>query len=83
MPFYRFECKVCGHRKRKMLPSGQQTQPVACEKCQSTMWRDPNPPSTQVLEKLDNGLMAKPVERLADAERLYHERALTDPKRNR
>lgn len=43
------------------------------------MRRAPKPPTTNVAERLDNGLMPRAVERPADAERLYHERAHKPP----
>lgn len=47
------------------------------------MVRNPKPPTSNVVERLDNGFMARAVERPADAERLYKERArqseLNDP----
>ena len=39
------------------------------------------PTSARLLETLDNGLMARRVERPADAERLYKERARQDNRR--
>jgi hypothetical protein len=37
--------------------------------------REANPPSAQVMERLDNGAMPKVLERLADAENLFRDRA--------
>lgn len=42
--------------------------------CGLEMVRDPRPPSSRVTEVLDNGLMNKRLERLADAERLFADR---------
>lgn len=39
--------------------------------------------SSQVLEKLDNGIMARPVLRHANAEERYKQNAADDPKRRR
>jgi hypothetical protein len=41
--------------------------------------RTPKAPTAQVTETLDNGFMARRVERPAEAERLYKERARLDP----
>ena len=46
------------------------------------MERNPSGASSQAVERLDNGLMPKAVERIADAERLYKERANKDPANN-
>ena len=39
--------------------------------------------SSQVLERLDNGIMARPVLRNANAEERYKQNAAEDPKRRR
>lgn len=46
-----------------------------CKECGEEMVRDGTGPTSSVKEKLDNGMMPKAIERLSDAERLYHERA--------
>jgi hypothetical protein len=43
-------------------------------KCGKIMKRNPNPPSTHVKERLDNGVMSRALERYSDAERLFQER---------
>jgi hypothetical protein len=50
-----------------------------CTKCGGGVKRTPRPPTAFVKERLDNGIMPRAVERPADAERLYHERARKDP----
>jgi hypothetical protein len=75
MPLYHFECIQCGQVVRKILKAQDLAQTeVLC--CDTPCRRTPRPPSTQVKEVLDNGLMTKKVERLSDAERLFRERAL-------
>lgn len=72
MPLYYFQCETCGKEFRRILkPEEATSQPCACG---STLKRDPHPPSSRVTEVLDNGLMTKRIERLADAERLFRER---------
>lgn len=80
MPLYRFFCQSCEREWRKLLAAGQQKLPQPCRKCTNLMVRVPGAPSTQVLEELDNGLMAKKVTRLKDAEKLAKERAASDPR---
>lgn len=72
MPLYYFRCSHCGTASRRILKpeeAGSQT----CT-CGAFVTRTPQPPSTQVMETLDNGVMTKRLERLADAERLFAER---------
>lgn len=45
-----------------------------CKSCQSPLVRTPKAPTTRVVERLDNGLMVKALERLADAPELHRER---------
>jgi hypothetical protein len=44
------------------------------------MGRDAHPLTAQVVETLDNGWMTKAIERPADAERIFKERAAADPR---
>jgi hypothetical protein len=58
-------------------------EPQICAACAGAgratiLVRTPKPPTSQVTEVLDNGAMPKRLERLADAERLYRERAEAD-----
>jgi hypothetical protein len=55
-------------RAREPLPCGR-------EGCDAQLARVPKAPTTQITETLDNGLMARKLERPADAEQIYHERA--------
>lgn len=77
MPLYNFRCSKCWKLTKKiMLASEFEDSPgwITCE-CGYTAPREMSPPSTKTMEVLDNGRMAKPVERLADAERIFAERA--------
>jgi len=62
---------------------GEQKTPRPCPVCSEIMSRKPVPPSTQVHEVIDNGIMPRRLTRLADAERLNKERADKDPQRAR
>jgi len=77
MPQYKFICPKCNFKKSKLNKDS-----LSCPKCNETMERNPSGASSQAVERLDNGLMPKAVERIADAERLYKERANKDPANN-
>lgn len=79
MPLYYFRCGSCGAELKKLLTPAESKEPRTCE-CGGPFAREPKPPSNQVVERLDNGYMAKALERPADAERLYRERAAGDPR---
>jgi len=53
---------------------------VKCPICKVPMTRESEAPTSRVVEVLDSGLMSRRVERPADAERLYKERADKDNK---
>lgn len=76
MPAYYFECPECRASDRRIL-SAKAAKDYAqpCEECGRIMKRVPKPPSTQITETLDNGLMPRRLERPADAEQIYHDRA--------
>ncbi|WNM70304.1 hypothetical protein [Myxococcus phage Mx1] len=78
MPLYYFKCETCGAELKKLLSPAQAeefTKLFGCSACLGKLDRDPRAPSSQAMEKFDNGFMARPVERLADAERIFTERA--------
>jgi hypothetical protein len=80
MALYNFRCTgPCRSTKRKILKADQLKTVVGklCgnSDCGGVWEREPTGPTNQVYETLDNGLMPHKVERLADAERLFKERA--------
>lgn len=89
MPLYYFKCTDvdCPGTGRQLVTKaayligtlGRSTLP--CAVCGKPMERDPRPASSRVTETLDNGVMSRRVERPADAERLYKERARADNER--
>lgn len=89
MPSYSLTCSTCGRsRKRilvrpfKQLSDAEQSAFLQCENgCERLMTVGDPAPTTQVLESLDNGMMSRKVERHADAERLWAERAAKDPRK--
>lgn len=74
MPKYSFVCG-CGNRRDLIRPAGRQNGPFNCDKCGELMTRDPSPATSRMVEILDNGLMTRRVERPANAEKLYKDRA--------
>lgn len=75
MPIYHFTCEGCLKALRRILEPEQAKVALACPTCGSALVRVPQGPSTLVMERLDNGLMIRPVVRLADAERIFRERS--------
>ncbi len=74
MPAYDLRCPACQTTKRRMAASLEASRAIRCEDCGGPLHRAGQGPSTQVVERLDNGLMPRALERLADAERLFEER---------
>lgn len=76
MPQYTFKCPFCGEKKRTIMePEEVKEAQVECLKCGGLTVRDAPSPTTQITETLDNGAMVRRLERLADAEKIFHERA--------
>lgn len=77
MPAYSFLCPVCKKPSRYILSVEEAQGDVPCrmEGCGGILQRVARSPSVQIVETLDNGLMPRKLERLADAERIHEERA--------
>lgn len=77
MPLFNLVCSSCGVRTRRLCKAVDLAdKALTCESCGSKdLVREPDPPTTQVKEVLDNGIMTKRLERYADAERLTHDNA--------
>jgi len=76
MPLYYFNCAECNRHTKKLLASKPKPDNVPeCPECLTTMVRMSKPPTSQVLETLDNHLMPKRLERLVNAEELYKNRS--------
>lgn len=76
MPVFNLVCKACGQTDRRLCqPALVFNMMLKCRRCGAPLFRDPNPPTTQVKETLDNGLMTRRVERYAEAERLARDNA--------
>jgi hypothetical protein len=81
MALFNLLCIKCGNAKRVF---GETFESLTIDqkicKCNYEMIRLTKGPSTSVMERLDNGVMVKPVERYSDAERVFTERHLNaDP----
>lgn len=76
---YRFKCDLCGRTTSKILSDNAAAKAwagTACVQgpgCWGQFKRDARPATSRVTEVLDNGIMARRVERPADAERVYYE----------
>jgi len=78
---YHFRCTGCGDRSRRILkPSEAKGRTCESGSCGAPLEREPKPASHQVMERLDNGIMPRAVERYAEAHRLFDERADNGPK---
>ncbi len=78
MPAYTFECPICKQWQRAILSVQEMKDgnvPCKTPGCAGILERKAQPPTTQITETLDNGLMPRKLERLADAERIHEERA--------
>lgn len=79
MPTYNFRCCKCKKMIKKLMTveayrALRPAEVVACD-CGYTAKREMGAPSSKAMEVLDNGLMARRVERLADSERIIQERS--------
>jgi putative FmdB family regulatory protein len=82
VPLFRYRCPACEVDVSK-LHAAKARPEYCCEKCGGPLVRNPRGPSTQTVERLDNGAMGKAVERLANAEALYHDRSKAHTKETR
>lgn len=77
MPAFYFVCKKCSKQSRRIL---KEYKELDCE-CGSKLDLDMSKsPSSMIKEVMDNGLMFKSVERLADIDEMVHKRAEQDSK---
>ncbi len=78
MALYYYKCEKCKMQMSRILPADKSKAPQECIWCGGTAIRAPRAPSTAVMEKIDNGLMARAVVRPADAEKMFKDRSLVD-----
>ena len=76
MPIYYYKCPECEKTNRRLLSGESEADKVIllCQ-CTAEMVRAPQPPTAQIVETLDNGVMVRKLERLADAEQIHKEMA--------
>lgn len=77
MPMYNYHCPECEQNFRFIKTPEKALLPVNCATCDTLLVRKPAPPTSMVKEVLDNGLMSRKVERLADIEEIVVERSKT------
>lgn len=76
MPIYYFRCPQCDDSTRRLLKPEQIDDFVLyCTKCGEKVERLSMGPSVRITETLDNGVMVRRLERLADAEQIHDEMA--------
>lgn len=75
MAKFSFECKDCNFVKDLLRPVCPPDGFVVCGHCKKPMTRAASAPTSRMVEVLDNGLMTRRVERPANADQLYKDRA--------
>lgn len=85
MPLYNFQCDACKRTVRRIfdVQDVDSFEGSICfdnGACQGKWRRVPTGPTSQVMEKLDNGISPRTVERWSDAERVWKERSDNDPR---
>lgn len=75
MPAYHFICLECYCKQTRVFIDKSCVDTAKCLMCGGKIKRVVTGPSSQIMEKLDNGIMVKAVERLHNAEELFKERA--------
>lgn len=81
MPLFNLKCNQCNLIQRRLLSHFEVIKEVDFRcLCGGLFVKMNGGPSTQVMERLDNGAMPRAVERYTDAEELFKERHLNaDP----
>jgi len=80
MGWFSYKCNTCENTFRKSLPLRKKTQ--ECVICHEEAEVILKVGSVQVVERLDNGAMARAVERLHNIEEIMDERDAKSTKRN-
>jgi hypothetical protein len=77
MPLFNFQCNKCKRTARHIfsVSDSEAYDGSLCFEngCDGRWQRTPTGPTTQVVERLDNTINPRPVERLADIERMKKE----------
>jgi hypothetical protein len=77
MPLYNFRCTKCHQLTKKLMAVEEYKKLpgfIACE-CGYTAKREMKGGTSKTMEVFDSITMAKPLERLVDAQRIFEERA--------
>jgi DNA-directed RNA polymerase subunit RPC12/RpoP len=74
MARFHYKCEACAKDVQRIFSPEEAKQVWLCE-CGGILRRNPRPPTSRTVERLDNGFMTKAVERLSEAPRLFHEHA--------
>jgi ribosomal protein S27E len=72
-------CDSCGSEKKTIRAKWSDVD-IRCESCGDEMSRVVAGPEATVMEKLDNGIMPRAIERNVRAEQLLRERARNAPR---
>ena len=78
MPLFYFKCSECQKPRTVICSVKKVDDKRTCDSCEGELVRTPVGPGTSCVETLDNGLMAKKIERLSNAEEIYRERSEKD-----
>jgi hypothetical protein len=75
MALFNTQCPKC-YKQGRVFGDSYESIPLEKKMCPCgyIVQRLTKGPSTSIMERLDNGIMVKPVERYSDAERLFKER---------
>ena len=79
MPLFYYYCTQCDIYSKRILEKPIKSN---CIKCSFILIRTPKPPSSQKLETIDNGYMARRIERPVDIGELTKERATKHTREN-
>lgn len=79
MPLFYWKCNECNVQLTRIYSFKESQNGEICSKCNNKMTRSEKGVNAQVYETLDNGLMSKKIERLADAQRIFSDHSKTDP----
>jgi hypothetical protein len=82
MPLFRFYCKKCGLRSARILEP-EVVAHTLCKVCGEPLAREVTPPSSDLKEVVDNGIMHKRLEIYPDARKLLDERSKADERNRR
>jgi hypothetical protein len=88
MPLYNFRCtnEKCQKLTKRIMSVQDYDDSsgwISCPDCAFTALREMSGATSKAMERLDNGFMARPVERLSEAQRIFAERAAEHQRQHR